>query len=34
MMVIVVPALRERARKLWLEAQELNLIFNAIYKKL
>lgn len=33
MMVIAVPKLREEAKPLWQEAKELNLIFNAIYKK-
>lgn len=32
MIVIAVPALKEEARKLWKEAKELNLIFNAIIK--
>lgn len=34
MIVIVVPELKEEARKLWQEAKELNLIFNSIYKKI
>ena len=31
--VTAVPELKEKARKLWQEAKELNLIFNSIYKK-
>jgi len=31
---VAVPEMKERARKLWQEAKELNLIFNSIYKKL
>ena len=34
MSAIAVPEKAEEARKLWLEAKELNLIFNAIYKKI
>ena len=34
MSAVAVPEMADRARKLWLEAKELNLIFNAIYKKL
>ena len=34
MIVIAVPELKEEARKLWMEAKELNLIFNAINNKL
>ena len=34
MIVIACPELKEEARKLWQEAKELNLIFNAINKKL
>lgn len=30
MIVVAVPELKEEARKLWTEAKELNLIFNAI----
>jgi len=30
MIVVAVPELEEEARKLWTEAKELNLIFNAI----
>ena len=30
--VVAVPELREEARKLWKEAKELNLIFNAIIR--
>ncbi len=33
MIVIAVPELKEEARNLWQEGKELNLIFNAIYKK-
>lgn len=33
MIVVAEPALKEEARILWQEAKELNLIFNAIYKK-
>ncbi len=32
MIVVPVPELREEARRLWVEAKELNLIFNAIIK--
>ena len=31
---MAVPENAEKARKLWVEAKELNLIFNSIYKKL
>jgi len=34
MSAIAVEQMAERARKLWREAREINLIFNAIYKKL
>lgn len=34
MIATAVPELKEEARKLWQEAKELNLIFNAIRKKL
>lgn len=34
MSAIAVEEMAERARKLWREARELNLILNAIYKKL
>ena len=34
MIVVAVPALKDEARKLWNEAKELNLIFNAIVNKL
>lgn len=34
MSAIAVEQMAERARKLWHEAREINLIFNAIYKKL
>jgi four helix bundle protein len=34
MMAKAVPDQAERARKLWQEAKELNLIFNSIYRKL
>ena len=30
--VVAVPILREEAKKLWIEAKELNLIFNAIIR--
>ena len=33
MSVIAVPEMNLSARKLWVEAKELNLIFNSIYKK-
>lgn len=33
MSAVAVPEMADRARKLWVEAKELNLIFNAIYKK-
>ena len=33
MSAIAVPDMADRARKLWIEARELNLIFNSIYKK-
>ncbi|MBI2356147.1 MAG: four helix bundle protein [Candidatus Doudnabacteria bacterium] len=32
MIKVAVPEMAERADKLWTEAKELNLIFNAIYK--
>ena len=32
MIVMAVPELKEEARKLWREAKELNLIFNAIVR--
>lgn len=34
MIVVVAPELREEARNLWKEANELNLIFNAITRKI
>src|SRR3989344_1891785 len=34
MTAIAVPSMKDRARKLWSEAKELNLIFNSIYRKL
>ena len=34
MIVIAVPEFKEEARKLWQEANELNLIFNAIVRKI
>lgn len=34
MIAKAVPKAAERARRLWKEAKELNLIFNSIYKKL
>jgi len=33
MSAIAIPEKADEARKLWIEAKELNLIFNAIYKK-
>ena len=33
MIVVAAPQLREEARVLWNEGKELNLIFNAIYRK-
>src|SRR3989344_4335122 len=33
MSAIAVPEVKDIARKLWQEAKEFNLIFNAIYKK-
>jgi len=33
MSAVAVPEIKDEARKLWTEAKELNLIFNAIYKK-
>ena len=33
MVVVAAPELKDEARTLWQEAKELNLIFNAIYKK-
>jgi four helix bundle protein len=33
MAATAVPEMADRARKLWVEAKELHLIFNAIYKK-
>jgi len=33
MSAIAVPEVKDEARILWVEAKELNLIFNAIYKK-
>ncbi len=33
MIVVAVPELRDNAKQLWLEAKELNLIFNKIYQK-
>ena len=32
MIVVAIPELKEEARKLWIEAKELNLIFNAIIR--
>ena len=32
MIIIAIPELKDEARKLWQEAKELNLIFNAIVK--
>jgi len=33
MSAVAVPEMKDRARILWKEAQELNLIFNSIYNK-
>jgi four helix bundle protein len=33
MIVVAVPDLREEAKKLWVEAKEINLILNSIYRK-
>ena len=33
MSAVAVPETADRARKLWVEAKELNLIFNSIFKK-
>ena len=33
MLAIAAPEFKEKIRTLWLEAKELNLIFNSIYKK-
>jgi len=33
MMATANPEFKDQARKLWIEAKELNLIFNSIYKK-
>lgn len=33
MVAVAVPELKEKARVLWTEAKELNLIFNKIYRK-
>lgn len=33
MMSVAVPELKEEAKPLWIEAKELNLIFNSIYRK-
>ena len=33
MIATAVPEMSDKSRKLWLEAKELNLIFNTIYKK-
>ncbi len=33
MIVVAVPELKDEAKVLWVEAKELNLIFNAIYAK-
>ena len=34
MSAVAAPEAADRARKLWAEAKELNLIFNSIYKKI
>ncbi len=33
MAAVAVPEMADRSRKLWVEAKELNLIFNKIYQK-
>jgi four helix bundle protein len=33
MAAVAIPEMADRARKLWVEAKELNLIFNKIYQK-
>ena len=33
MIAVAVPKLKEEAKPLWVEAKELNLIFNSIYRK-
>lgn len=33
MSAVAIPEIKEEAKKLWIEAKELNLIFNTIYKK-
>jgi four helix bundle protein len=34
MIIIAAPEMKEKGRSLWQEAKELNLIFNAIYRKI
>ncbi|MGB9743300.1 MAG: four helix bundle protein [Minisyncoccales bacterium] len=34
MSAVAIPELKTEIRKLWLEAKELNLIFNSIYRKI
>ena len=34
MAAIAEPSCKDKARQLWIEAKELNLIFNSIYKKI
>ncbi len=34
MVAVATPEMKDEARKLWLEAKELNLIFNSIYQKI
>lgn len=34
MSAIAAPEMKDQARKLWVEAKELNLIFNSIYQKI
>ena len=34
MSAVAVPEIADRARTLWVEAKELNLIFNTIYRKI
>lgn len=33
MSAVAAPEMSDKARKLWIEAKELNLIFNSIYRK-
>ena len=34
MSAVAIPEKKDNARKLWIEAKEINLIFNSIYQKL